>query len=215
MLAARDPWYPPERIRLPDLPIGVDDAAAAELLRQRAPELVPPVAAAIAQAAAGNPLALVELPATLTAGEGERGVTALELPLGPGGRLQRAFAGRVEALSGPARQALLVAAAYAEPSCPSSRRRAGRPGPTPVSWRTPRRRGWCGFAGGEVTFAHPLIRGLVYSEAGAGARRAAHAALAGVLRDDDDHQAWHLAAATSQARRGGGGHPGARPAAGR
>jgi len=52
------------------------------------------------------------------------------------------------------------------------------------------------LAGGEVTFAHPLIRGLVYSEARAGARRAAHAALAGVLRDDDDRQAWHLAAAT-------------------
>ena len=102
VLAARDPWYPPERIRLPDLPVGpVDDAAAAELLRQRAPELAPPVAAAIAQAAAGNPLALVELPATLTAGQ-RAGVAALELPLGPGGRLQRAFAGRVEALSGPA-----------------------------------------------------------------------------------------------------------------
>jgi hypothetical protein len=51
VLAARDPWYPPERIRLPDLPVGpVDDAAAAELLRQRAPELAPPVAAAITQA---------------------------------------------------------------------------------------------------------------------------------------------------------------------
>ncbi len=70
MLAARDPWYPPERIRLPDLPVGpVDDAAAAELLRQRVPELAPSVAAAIAQAAAGNPLALVELPATLTASQ--------------------------------------------------------------------------------------------------------------------------------------------------
>src|SRR4029077_18688748 len=62
-VAARDSWYPPERIRLPDLPVGpVDDCAAAELLRQRAPELAPPVAAAIAQAAAGNPLAPGELP---------------------------------------------------------------------------------------------------------------------------------------------------------
>jgi hypothetical protein len=63
VLAARDPWYPPERIRLPDLLVGpVDDCAAAQLLRRRAPELAPPVAAAITQAAAGNPLALVELP---------------------------------------------------------------------------------------------------------------------------------------------------------
>jgi len=65
VLAARDPRYPPERIRLPSLPVGpVDDAAAAELLSQRAPGLAGPVATAIAQAAAGNPLALVELLAT-------------------------------------------------------------------------------------------------------------------------------------------------------
>ena len=196
VLAARDPWYPPERIRLPDLPVGpVDDAAAAELLRQRAPELAPPVAAAIAQAAAGNPLALVELPATLTAGQ-RAGVAALELPLGPGGRLQRAFAGRVEALSGPARQALLVAAAYAGTELPVIAAACRQAGTDAGQLADAEASGLVRLAGGEVTFAHPLIRGLVYSEARAGARRAAHAALAAVLRDDDDRQAWHLAAAT-------------------
>src|SRR5205807_1094434 len=65
VLAARDPWYPSEHVHLPELQVGpVDDAGAAELLRHRAPDLAPPVAAAIAQAAAGNPLALVELTAT-------------------------------------------------------------------------------------------------------------------------------------------------------
>src|SRR5207248_11268495 len=50
VLAARDPLYPPERVRLPELPVGpIDDAAAAEVLRQRAPGLAPPVAAAIMQ----------------------------------------------------------------------------------------------------------------------------------------------------------------------
>jgi hypothetical protein len=79
---------------------------------------------------------------------------------------------------------------------------------------------------GEVTFAHPLIRGLVYSEARADARRAAHAALAAVLRDDDDRQAWHLAAATTRpdeevaadpraGRAPGGGAPGLRHGLGR
>ena len=58
VLAARDPWQPSERGRLPELRVGpVDDAGAAELLRRRAPGLAPPVAAAITQAAAGNPLA--------------------------------------------------------------------------------------------------------------------------------------------------------------
>jgi hypothetical protein len=50
VLAARDPLYPPERIRLPELPVGpVDDATAAELLRHRAPGLAPPVVAAISE----------------------------------------------------------------------------------------------------------------------------------------------------------------------
>ena len=101
VLAARDPLYPPERLRLQDLPLGpIDDTAAAELLRHRAPGLAPPVAAAVAQAAAGNPLALVELPATLTARQ-RAGVAELEFPLVPGGRLQRAFACRVDALGEP------------------------------------------------------------------------------------------------------------------
>ena len=84
VLAVRDPWYPLERVRLPGLPLGpIDDTAAAELLRQRAPGLAPPVAAAVAQAAAGNPLALVELPATLTARQ-RAGIAELEVPLVPG-----------------------------------------------------------------------------------------------------------------------------------
>jgi len=93
VLAARDPLYPPERIRLPELPVGpVDDAEAAELLRHRAPELAPPVAAA------GNPLALVELPATLTAGQ-RAGTMTLDLPLAPGGRAAaRVRGGGVQAL---------------------------------------------------------------------------------------------------------------------
>jgi DNA-binding CsgD family transcriptional regulator len=195
VLAARDSWYPPERIRLPDLPVGpIDDCAAAELLRQRAPELAPPVAAAIAQAAAGNPLALVELPATLTASQ-RAGVAALELPLGPGDRLQRAFAGRVKALSGPARQALLIAAAYAGTELPLIAAACRRAGTDAGQLADAETSGLVRLGAGLVTFAHPLIRGLVYSEAGAAARRAAHAALAAVLLDDDDRQAWHLAAA--------------------
>ena len=62
--------------RLPELSVGsVDDAVAAELLRYRAPGLAAPVAAAITQAAAGNPLALVELRRLLAAdGTGEQAV---------------------------------------------------------------------------------------------------------------------------------------------
>src|SRR4051812_16796372 len=92
VLAARDPWDARERVGLPELALGpLDEDAAAELLARAAPDLDPAVAAAIATAAAGNPLALAELPATLTADQ-RAGVAALELPLAPGGRLQHAFA---------------------------------------------------------------------------------------------------------------------------
>jgi len=196
VLAARDPWYPPERVRLPGLPVGpVDDAAAAELLRHRAPELAPPVAAAITQAAAGNPLALVELPATLTAGQ-RAGVAALELPLGPGGRLQRAFAGRVGALPGPARRAMLIAAAHSGTELPVIAAACLHAGTDAGHLADAEASGLVRLGAGRVTFTHPLVRGQVYAEARAAARRAAHAALAAALRDDDDRRAWHLAAAT-------------------
>src|SRR5947207_851765 len=88
------------------------DPVLGELTRHRAPDLAPPVAAAIAQAAAGNPLALVELTAALNTDQ-RTGAVPLDLPLAPGRRLQHAFSGRVGALAEPARRALLIAAAHA------------------------------------------------------------------------------------------------------
>jgi DNA-binding CsgD family transcriptional regulator len=195
VLAARDPLYPPERIRLPELPVGpVDDAEAAELLRHRAPELAPPVAAAITHAAAGNPLALVELPATLTAGQ-RAGTMTLDLPLAPGGRLQRAFAGRVQALDEQARLALLIAAAYAGTELPLIAAACLRAGTDAERLADAEASGLVLLSPGRVRFAHPLIRGMVYAEARAVHRRAVHAALAAALGKSDDRRAWHLAAA--------------------
>jgi DNA-binding CsgD family transcriptional regulator len=195
VLAARDPWCPSEHVHLPELRIGpVDDEGAAELLRQRAPELVPPVAAAIAQAAAGNPLALVELTAMLNADQ-RTGTAPLDLPLAPGRRLQRAFSGRVGALDEPARRALLIAAAHAGPelpviaaACLGAGTDVGHLGEAEAS-------GLMRIEANRVSFTHPLIRGVVYQEGEAAERRIAHAALAAALGDDDDRRVWHLAAA--------------------
>jgi DNA-binding CsgD family transcriptional regulator len=195
VLAARDPLYPAERIRLPELAVGpVDDLAAAELLRLRAPGLAAPVVAAITHAAAGNPLALVELPATLTDSQ-RTGVAVLELPLAPRGRLQRAFAGRVEALDDQARQALLIAAAHAGTELPVIAAACLQAGTDAGHLADAEASGLVRLGVGRVSFTHPLIRGMVYTEARAAHRRAAHAALAAALRDDDDRRAWHLAAA--------------------
>src|SRR5690349_20563013 len=194
VLAARDPWqYEPSD--LPELRLGpVDDAGAAELLRHRAPDLAPCVATAIAQAAAGNPLALVELTATLNADQ-RTGAAPLDLPLVPGRRLQRAFSGRVGALDEPARRALLIAAAHAGPelpviaaACLGAGTDVGHLGEAEAS-------GLVRIDTNRVSFTHPLIRGVVYQEAEAAERRIAHAALAAALGVEDDRRVWHLAAA--------------------
>ena len=195
VLAARDPWCPSDHIHLPELRIGpVDDAGAAELLRQRAPDLAPPVAAAIGQAAAGNPLALVELTAMLNADQ-RTGAAPLNLPLAPGRRLQRAFSGRVGALDEQARRALLIAAAHVGPELSVIAAACLGAGTDVGHLREAEASGLVRVDTNRVSFTHPLIRGAVYQEAEAAERRIAHAALAAALGDDDDRRVWHLAAA--------------------
>jgi DNA-binding CsgD family transcriptional regulator len=195
VLAARDPWYPPEHIHLPELQVGpVDGVGAAELLRHRAPDLAPPVVAAIAQAAAGNPLALVELTAALNTDQ-RTGAVPLDLPLAPGRRLQHAFSGRVGALGGPARRALLIAAAHAGPELPVIAAACLNAGTDVGHLDDAEAIGLVRIGANQVSFTHPLIRGVVYQEAPAAERRVAHAALAAALGDGDDRRAWHLAAA--------------------
>ena len=87
----------PERMLAP-----LDDAAAAALLDEQAPH--PAARATVLAAAAGNPLALVELPAAL-GGEAPAGV----LPVPE--RLDAVYRERIAALPPSARELLLLAAA--------------------------------------------------------------------------------------------------------
>ena len=192
VLATRDQPYA-TTLGLPELALPpLDDAAAAELLRQRAPDLASPVAAAIAEAAAGNPLALVELPSTLT-DQQRAGIAELEVPLAPGDRLRHAFAGRVEALAPDARWALLIAAVQADGDL-SVIAKACRGTRTDVAGLAEAEaRGLVHLSADRVAFVHPLMRGTVYRSASANDRRTAHRAVARSLRDD--RRVWHLAAA--------------------
>jgi predicted ATPase len=96
---------------LPELLIRpLDEASAGALLDARTPGLAPAVRDPLLQAAAGNPLALVELPLAI----GEERLTGLSLqadrmPLTA--RLERAFAARVCELPAQTRRLLVVAAA--------------------------------------------------------------------------------------------------------
>src|SRR6478735_2840623 len=95
------PWL--DRLRVEPLP---DDEARALLSE----ELAPGVADRLVATAAGNPLALLEIPGLLSAGQ-RAGREPLEEPLRPGTGVERAFAVAIEALPEPTRRALLVASA--------------------------------------------------------------------------------------------------------
>jgi DNA-binding CsgD family transcriptional regulator len=192
-LAVRDPWDALEQAGLPELQLEpVDNDASLTLLRRTAPDLAPSVAKTIAEAAAGNPLALVELPGALT-GDQRAGIAALELPLAPGARLHDALARRIDELDPLVRSALVVAAAHVGDDLAAISAACGD-AQTDVGWLAQAEaRGLVRIGSAHLRFAHPLIRGAVYQEATAAERRRAHRALAGVL--DGEQRAWHLAAA--------------------
>lgn len=86
-------------------PLADEDARA--LL---APTIAPAVADRLVATAAGNPLALLEIPALLTAAQ-RAGREPLADPLPPGTSVERAFAVALDALPEATRAALLIAAA--------------------------------------------------------------------------------------------------------
>ena len=98
------------QLALPVREIGpLTEGEAAELLDARWPGLRPSVRRRILAEAAGNPLALRELPGALT-GTQRSGQVPLPARLPLSGRLEAAFASAVEALPAPTRTALLMAA---------------------------------------------------------------------------------------------------------
>jgi len=91
----------------------LDDATSAALLRKHAPDLPRSTEERVLREAAGNPLALVELPAAMRATDHDAGPPPSLLPLTA--RLERAFAARVDEL--PAETRVLLLAAAIDPSC--------------------------------------------------------------------------------------------------
>jgi DNA-binding CsgD family transcriptional regulator len=184
---------------LPELTVGgLGEEAARELLATSAGIQVDrQVSWRIAADTAGNPLALVELAAELTAAE-LSGAEPLDWPLRFRGRLEELYRSRVRALPGGTQTLLLLAAAdpTGEPSLiwNAARNLGIDPGAGEtagverlVSWEP------------RVRFRHPLMRSAAYYAAPAAARRGAHQALAAVTDPevDPDRRAWHLAEAAA------------------
>lgn len=204
LLAARSP--DPRHFAAPGLPsleLSGLHREASEALLDRAAQLPATQRERVLQAAGGNPLALLELPAAIEGNPADDldAVGATPLPIGR--RLEDAFLGRVRALSGPTQRALLVVAAsdtaeirILEPAIA----KLGLADDDPRSrLEEMERADLVSIGDGMVVFAHPLVRSAVYQAAEPADRRTAHGALANVLRETGDAERWpwHLAAATT------------------
>jgi DNA-binding CsgD family transcriptional regulator len=199
VIAARDPEHNNGTVHESDhgLPtVRVDPlppVAARALLDRVAPDVASSVAAALLDAAAGIPLALVELPATLTAGQ-RTGREPLDLPLAAGTRVRDIVTRRVAVLGAPARRVLVLAAAEGESRVDVLATACAGTAFDIAALDEAEARRLVQVRNGRVGFAHPLIRGVIWQEATSGERRAAHRALAAV--SSGEVQVWHLAGAT-------------------
>ena len=144
----------------------------------------------------GNPLALLELPRSLSdtelAGFGRAAVSAL-----PNG-LEESFRRRITALPSETQRLLLIAAAdpLGEPIL--LWRSAELQGISAAAAAPAVEAGLCEF-GVRVRFRHPLVRAAAYSAASRDERRRAHAVIAEVTdaEADPDRRAWHHALAAA------------------
>jgi DNA-binding CsgD family transcriptional regulator len=186
---------------LPSLPLGgVDAAAAARLLGERAGVVVPrDVSDVLVAGTGGNPLALVELADSLPA-EQLSGVAPLpaRLPLTEG--VERAFLDRYRRLDTAARTVLLVAAADDSGRVTVVRSASGQLGGDDEGWAAAERSGLLRVRDVTLELRHPLVRSAVYGGATSTERRRVHRALAGALTGaaDADRRAWHLAASVEE-----------------
>jgi hypothetical protein len=147
--------------------------------------------------ARGNPLALLELPRAMTPGELAGGF-GLPGQVSLTGRIEDSFRRRLDTLTAPTRQLLLLAA-------------ADQSGDRALVWRAAERLGLdvqeaahpavaAGLAefGKRVRFRHPLVRAVAYRSASFADQRKIHRVLAEVTDPaaDPDRRAWHRAQAT-------------------
>jgi DNA-binding CsgD family transcriptional regulator len=187
---------PLARAGLAELRLGPLDAAAAAALLDARAVLDPVVRRRVLAEAAGNPLALVELP--LVAGQDDSpGALNGWIPLTR--RLEQAFASRLPGLREVTFTALLAAGLNDGGALAEVLAAASLVTGTRVSVADLAEAMAAGLAevdGQSVRFRHPLMRSAVCESAGPAARQAMHRALAQVLAGTPDRQVWHRAAAS-------------------
>lgn len=183
---------------LPSMTVArLSQLASAMLLDAVAPGLGLTVRQRLLEEAAGNPLALIELPKAV-----QMLINApLVGPLPLTERLERAFTARVSRLPVHTRAVLLIAALNDSPAVAEALDAAEvvlgcevavsdlEPAVTARLIEVD---------DSTITFRHPLMRSAISQAASAEERRRTHAALAEVLSGQADRRVWHRAAATSR-----------------
>lgn len=158
-------------------------------------DVAPQVAEALAQATGGNPLALLELAATLSEAE-RRGLRPIRTPLPTGRRVEELFSRQVAGLPASTRRALGAAAALDGAGLDELLPALGLLELGEDDLAPAEAAGVIAVHGTRVTFRHPLVRSAAYHAQPVRDRRAAHAALADVAADPRQ-RAWHRAQAAS------------------
>ncbi|WP_250846441.1 MULTISPECIES: ATP-binding protein [Streptomyces violaceusniger group] len=190
---------------LPALPVrALPGEEARRLLDLRRPGLDTRVRRLVLDQARGNPLALLELPAHLHVGHPGTSGRGTCRPA----RCLSATAGAPASAAGVRHAHRVPRARRCARSCCAVRwtaweraRQPIAPGARAIAWWTPTRRRPAALLdidplSGDFVFRHPLARSTVVQKAMPNERRAAHAALAQVHRDDVERRAMHLAAST-------------------
>jgi DNA-binding NarL/FixJ family response regulator len=181
---------------LPRYQLGpLDDRAAHEIVSLRSPALAPSVRQRVVTEAAGNPLALLELPEALTTDQ-RRAAAQLPAVLPLTERLESLFAARVAKIPETCRRILLLGA-LDHSGGQDAIRAAGAKG---LELLAPaEREGLVDVApdSRRFVFRHPLVRSAVVTASTTSERQQAHHALAGVSIDDPEHLAWYLGEAAA------------------
>jgi len=148
--------------------------------------------------ARGNPLALLELPRTLTAAELTGGFGSPDTrPLA--NQMEEGFLRRVQSLPPGTQRLLLIAAAEPGGDVTLLRRAARRLGITADDAAAPAEAAGLLTVDTWVRFRHPLVRSAAYRAAPTRDRQIVHRALSEATdaQSDPDRRAWHLACATA------------------
>jgi DNA-binding CsgD family transcriptional regulator len=191
---------PADAVGLPGLHVTpLDEAAADDLLSSRTDDLPPDLRARLLREAAGNPLALIELPKALAGHDDPRRAAQDPLPLTA--RLEEVFAARLPGLPAGTRTLLLLASLDDRGQTRDLLAAAELMLTQHLGAEDfhPAVAGGLGVVeSGRFRFRHPLMRSAVQQAAAPAERRRGHAALAQVLAGQPDRSVWHRAAAADR-----------------